>query len=78
MNRILVSLLLLLVATACLSPKGMISAEAILPAVEVLTQEHAAYVNADVTLTIAQKEQRTRSDDLLLETVREAAGMPPR
>ena len=55
----------------CSTP-GMIKADAIAGSVHDVCERHDAYVNADPTLTPAQKQLRLRSSSLLVQTVDEA------
>jgi hypothetical protein len=57
---------------AC-SAQGLISATNIKPAVDVLTEEHAGYVQADASLSDTEKAKRIRTGQMLKEVVANAA-----
>lgn len=72
MKKIALSLTALLVLGGC-SAQGLVSANNIKPAVDVVTAEHIAYVQADATLSDTEKAKRTRTSQLLKEVVDDAA-----
>jgi hypothetical protein len=55
------------------SAQGLISAGNIKPAVDVLTEEHAGYVQADASLSDTEKAKRIRTGQMLKEVVDNAA-----
>ena len=74
MKKVLVLLTALTVLSGC-SAQGLVSANNIKPAVDVVTAEHIAYVQADASLSDAEKAKQTRTSQLLKEVVDDAASV---
>jgi len=72
MKNVLILLTSLTVLGGC-SAQGIVSANNIKPAVDVVTAEHIAYVQADATLSDAEKAKRVRTSELLKKVVDDAA-----
>jgi hypothetical protein len=72
MKNVLVLLTALTVLSGC-SAQGLVSASNIKPAVDVVTEEHAAYVAADESLSDVEKAKRIRTGQMLKEVVDNAA-----
>ena len=74
MKMIALSLAGLVLLGGC-SAQGLVSANNIKPAVDVVTAEHIAYVQADASLSDTEKAKRTRTSQLLKEVVDDAASV---